>query len=528
MAHRGVHDYDSDSDNEFLEKEDPEENFKLFKESAVRGQKCPETMMMQIINECTDSDSSTSTDDTSDWQTIRSWTAGTSVRSRRSHLPHQESRHPTNQANVEEIRDAADVRFGLNTGFSEKSKEELVSDLRGLSVRDAMHKLRAAPLSLSDKREVRRLAFSNTVDDSFIRKHVTCSCCPCVLTMWRRFSFSCLNIRSSLKLWSSPMKKLSGRFGSGVLSYFLFLRTLLFFNLLLSATSGVFLIFPQILHPLSRHHQCTPGTFSGLELLTGTGCFSHSLMFYGYYSNDVIKHCGVDPFKSSGPQKVQSPDDCQMFSYSIPSAYFCTIAFPFFIICIILVYSISKSFGKSFHVLKTSRNQAEKVFCSWDHKVSKKSSVRLQCEKISTQIKEQLSETANGEQEKSCKQRCFSLIVHAIAWTACLTSIVLSAAGVHFLSEVSNDNKPFMHPLGAAAFHIATKFHFCFFVPVTETLKYFFLHLHFPINEELMLSSNVFTSFNPPFFRIWNLFNLLFFYKQKFGQNLHLMDSMCH
>ncbi|XP_024128259.2 transmembrane channel-like protein 6 isoform X2 [Oryzias melastigma] len=442
MAHRGVHDYDSDSDNEFLEKEDPEENFKLFKESAVRGQKCPETMMMQIINECTDSDSSTSTDDTSDWQTIRSWTAGTSVRSRRSHLPHQESRHPTNQANVEEIRDAADVRFGLNTGFSEKSKEELVSDLRGLSVRDAMHKLRAAPLSLSDKREVRRLAFSNTVDDSFIRKHVTCSCCPCVLTMWRRFSFSCLNIRSSLKLWSSPMKKLSGRFGSGVLSYFLFLRTLLFFNLLLSATSGVFLIFPQILHPLSRHHQCTPGTFSGLELLTGTGCFSHSLMFYGYYSNDVIKHCGVDPFKSSGPQKVQSPDDCQMFSYSIPSAYFCTIAFPFFIICIILVYSISKSFGKSFHVLKTSRNQAEKVFCSWDHKVSKKSSVRLQCEKISTQIKEQLSETANGEQEKSCKQRCFSLIVHAIAWTACLTSIVLSAAGVHFLSETTLNQDP--------------------------------------------------------------------------------------
>ncbi|XP_011476458.1 transmembrane channel-like protein 6 isoform X1 [Oryzias latipes] len=466
MAHRAntsVH--VCDSDYEFLDEEDPYENFSVFKEPAVSGQKCPETIMMQIINDQTDSDSSTSTDGSSDWESIRlprrndrsaspqstlfslpSCTAATSVRARRSHQLHHQTCHPTKQSDVEEIRgeDAAGVRFGLNICSSEKSKEELVSNLKGLSVRDAMQKLRAAPLSLTDKREVRRLAFSNKADGSFNRNHITSNCHPCLcfLIAWRRCSFSCLNIRSSLKLWSSPMKKLSGRFGSGVLSYFLFLRTLLFFNLLLFVTSGLFLIFPQILLPLSRHNQSTPDTFSGLELLTGTGYFSHSLMFYGYYSNDVIKPCGAAPFKSSGSQKVHRPDDCQTFSYSIPSAYFCTIAFPFFIICIILVYSISKSFGKSFHVLKSSRNQAEKVFCSWDHKVSKKSSVRLQCEKISTQIKEQLSEMVSGEQKKSCTQRCCGLVVHAIAWATCLTSISLSAAGVYFLSEKTINQDP--------------------------------------------------------------------------------------
>lgn len=129
------------------------------------------------------------------------------------------------------------------------------------------------------------------------------------------------------------------------------------------------------------------------------GYLSKSVMFYGYYNNT----------------------SCQLFSltnrgvYSIPVAYFFTIAIAFFIICIILVYrldnrfiymhscylipcavcftallfscSISKSFGKSCHSLTSNGNMAVKVFCSWDFKVTKKTSVRMQSEKISTQLK---------------------------------------------------------------------------------------------------------------------------------------------
>ncbi|KAF3846310.1 hypothetical protein F7725_003388 [Dissostichus mawsoni] len=123
--------------------------------------------------------------------------------------------------------------------------------------------------------------------------------------------------------------------------------------------------------------------------------------------------------------------------YSIPAAYLFTIAIAFFIICVILVYRLgnkrvtfisftlcmSKSFGRSFQVLKSNRNLAGNIFCIWDFKVSKNTS-------------ELMSELTSGEDAKSYTQRLCRLMVHVLAWVICLISIVLSAMAVHYLSEV--------------------------------------------------------------------------------------------
>lgn len=67
--------------------------------------------------------------------------------------------------------------------------------------------------------------------------------------------------------WRYALKQIGGQFGSSVLSYFLFLKTLLAFNALLLLPLLAFLVGVQAAFPPD-----TPGpvpTFSGLELLTG-------------------------------------------------------------------------------------------------------------------------------------------------------------------------------------------------------------------------------------------------------------------
>ncbi|XP_071780369.2 transmembrane channel-like protein 6 [Centroberyx gerrardi] len=324
----------------------------------------------------------------------------------------------------------------------ENKMEQLVSNLQSLSVGDRLRVLRAKPLSLTKKIELRKLAFSDVVEDSLINRDVPC-CSRLrvyIARTWRHCLFSCLPLLTSLQLWQLPMKRLSGRFGTGVLSYFLFLRTLLLFNILLFLINGLFLVIPQAIHPPPPDGSSL-NTITGLELLTGTGFLSQSVMFYGYYTNTIIKNCRPADSTPGSTAEITDPPVCdaasssQMMPYNIPLAYFFTIGIAFLIICMILVYSLSKSFGRSFRVLKSHGNLAVKVFCSWDFKVSKKTSIRLQSENISTQLKELLSEMICGQEEKGCMQRLWGLQVHLSAWAVCLTSIFLGALAVHFLSD---------------------------------------------------------------------------------------------
>ncbi|TRY82644.1 hypothetical protein DNTS_032584 [Danionella cerebrum] len=281
-------------------------------------------------------------------------------------------------------------------GEEENKRERLVVNLQNLSANDRARMLRAMPLGLREKQELRMLVL-NQSEHSPSQSQIPC--CSQIkyhlLTVSpHETSLMCGSLLSSLKLWQTSLKCVSGRFGTGVLSYFLFLRTLLFLNVFLFLFTAVFLVAPQAAAPpdQSRNSNGSRRSSWGLEVLTGAGYFSDSLLYYGHYSQQTLGVCA----NSTG---------------------------------------MSKSFSQSLRIHKSRGLLAIKAFSSWDHKVSKKSSVRLQRENIGTQLKELVSEVSRQEQKVPVLQRLFRIFIHSLAWIMCLGSSVACVLAVYYCSE---------------------------------------------------------------------------------------------
>lgn len=317
---------------------------------------------------------------------------------------------------------------GAGFDDGESKRDRLVNNLQNLPVSDRVRMLKAMPLSLAEKKELRMLAM-NKAEHSLSTSQIPC-CSQLkyyIIIAVKHGWYSWLSFLSSLQLWQTALKRVSGRFGTGVLSYFVFLRTLLFFNFFLFLVTGLLLVVPQAVTHQGRAQDRAVRSTWGLEVLTGAGYFSESLLYYGYYSNYTLNNASESVNQSDSRTYIQS--------YNMPLVYFFTIGMAFFITCIILVYTMSKSFGQSFRIDKSKGLLAIKLFSSWDFKVSKKSSVRLQSENIGTQLKELLAEANRQESEVPALQRFCRLLIHMLAWIMCLGSIVACVLAVYYFSE---------------------------------------------------------------------------------------------
>lgn len=339
-----------------------------------------------------------------------------------------------------------DYGIGADTTDAEEAernkRERLVNNLQNLSVSDRVRMLRGMPLSVAEKSGLRRLALQK---ESHALSSSKIPCCSrlkyYIIIAVRQSWYSWLSFLHSLQLWQVALKRVSGRFGTGVLSYFLFLKTLLFFNLFLFLVTGAFLVLPQAVHPPAL--SAARPAFTGLEFLTGAGYFSDTVMYYGYYSNYTLrKSCRDDV----GGQNISVSNgtslDCvsKRHSYNMPLAYFVTIGVAFFVTCIILVYSMSKSFGQSFRIDKSHSILAVKVFCSWDFKVIKKTSVRLMSENICIQLKELLAEVNHKNVMNTACQKLSRLMVHGLAWAICIGGNAACVYAIYHFSEHMHQN----------------------------------------------------------------------------------------
>ncbi|XP_048008039.1 transmembrane channel-like protein 6 [Megalobrama amblycephala] len=325
------------------------------------------------------------------------WNQTAAVSQYQSRSTKTRRRRPPNTpctANQEVFREAQ------NCTVDGTQKEELLNKLQDLSAGECVRLLREMPLSFSEKHEIRSLIFCLKAEEPISANRALCC---------HQFKACFLKVLCGgwlgFQLWQKVLKNISARFGTGVLSYFIFLRRMLHYNILLFLINGIFLLLPQI----SKPPPPSEDNDTDLWIVTGTGILTDSVMFYGHYTNHT-----------SG-------------NYNIPLAYIFSIGTGMFVTCVMLVYSISKSFGKSFCTFKTTGNIALKVFCSWDFKVCRKRSVKLQSVNICTQLKEMLSELSCRKQKRNLCSTLGWLSVHLLVWSICLLSIAACMIAVYYI-----------------------------------------------------------------------------------------------
>ncbi|XP_078230880.1 transmembrane channel-like protein 6 isoform X4 [Callithrix jacchus] len=326
-----------------------------------------------------------------------------------------------------------DLELDPRAQEEEEKQSLLVRELQSLAVAQRDHMLRGMPLSLAEKRSLREKSRTPRGKWRGQRGHGSIfSCCgwlryACVLTL-HSLGLALLSSLQALTPWRYALKRIGGQFGSSVLSYFLFLKTLLAFNALLLLLLLAFMVGPQAAFP-----PALPGPVpvcTGLELLTGAGCFTHTVMYYGHYSNATLNQPCAGPLEGG-----RCSPGAGSLPYNMPLAYLFTVGVGFFITCITLVYSMAHSFGESYRVGSTSGIHAITVFCSWDYKVTQKRASRLQQDNIRTRLKELLAEWQLRQSPRSVCRRLRQAAALGLTWLLCLGTALGCAVAVHVFSE---------------------------------------------------------------------------------------------
>ncbi|KAK9977574.1 hypothetical protein ABG768_019381 [Culter alburnus] len=290
----------------------------------------------------------------------------------------------------------------------ENNTSELVSDLVNLSARARFQAIRSLPVSFNERKTIRNRVNSVKLSKTML----PADCRQQVSRSFRKFRANLASARQRLVVWQDTLKEIGGRFGTSVLSYFLFLKWLLKFNLFSLVINFCFITIPQIVHAPNISN---PTGFRGLELLTGVGYFNQTVLFYGGYNGEVI---------------------VSTLAYNMQLAYFFTIS-AYLVLCgVSLLYSMSRSFQNNF-VLETGpvSGGAWRLLCSWDFSVVNEKAIQYNKNNLGIQLKESLSERLQEKNKMSLSDSIKRLSLHLLAWLLSLGLAIGSSAGIYFLGK---------------------------------------------------------------------------------------------
>lgn len=242
------------------------------------------------------------------------------------------------------------------------------------------------------------------------------------LSQWRRsFRRSLRRLRDDtvdwlkgLQLWRGDIHVIEGMFGTGILSYFSFLRFLVLLNFVMFLLMFGFVILPIIVTPSaagnitmtsSNRSDCSlyrSSARQGLvvfnqyitDLLSGTGFLERTYLFYGYYRVGGI--------------------DFPHFSYNLPLAYL-LVSVAYLLLSLVWIVKRSAAGFKQNLIQDEDRFQSfcNKIFAGWDFCITNENAARLKRSsllyELRTDLEEERIKQKIAERTRKDKFRIFAL-----------------------------------------------------------------------------------------------------------------------
>ncbi|XP_054698474.1 transmembrane channel-like protein 5 isoform X2 [Grus americana] len=302
----------------------------------------------------------------------------------------------------------------FETDPARKEEEELVGNLASMSTRERIKTIQEMPETMKKKREIRNKVLKEITKKSrhcSIRLSCCTDCLQGIVVSFRRFGNSLSEYFHLLQFMHKTLKIIGANFGTSVLSYFIFLKWLLNFNIFSFLINFSFITIPQFIAAEPNNL-----SFTGLELFTGAGYFQQTVLYYGFYTNATISKI------ENGP------------SYNMQLAYIFTVGIYFVICFLILLFSVAKSFCRNCVNPETFSGEASKLLCTWDFNITNEKAVKLKQKNLSTQIKEYLAAVNREVLNFSVRERVVRVVIHLASWVVSLGTAVAACAGVYFLS----------------------------------------------------------------------------------------------
>ncbi|XP_003784635.1 transmembrane channel-like protein 3 [Otolemur garnettii] len=240
--------------------------------------------------------------------------------------------------------------------------------------------------------------------------------------LWRKFARLACNFMVIFIPWEMRIKKIESHFGSGVASYFIFLRWLFGINIVLTVMTGAFIVIPELIagqpfgstarKTIPKEHVASAQDLDTVWSLGGY--LQYSVLFYGYYGRERrIGRAG----------------------YRLPLAYFLVGMAVFAYSFIILLRKMAKNSRTS---LASASNEnytfCWRVFCAWDYLIGNPEAAESKTAAIVNSIREAILEE---QEKKKNKNLAVTVCLRVIANILVLLSLAGSIYLIYFVVDRS-------------------------------------------------------------------------------------------